>query len=135
MKYANQVAIVVALLVIGVCFAPWVYIDAIDSTITGLHAPRTNFGRPGIMNIVFSATTIVLTLAQSIWAKRINLFICSFNFSWAIRNFLVTTQCAMGECPVKLWGIYALTLLTFALLIFSFFPQLRLLKSSALEVD
>ena len=128
MRYANQVTIVVALFVVGVCFAPWVYIESIDSTVSGLNTPRTNFGKPGIMNMLFSLTTIVLTVAQSIWAKRINLFICSFNFSWAIRNFLVTTQCAMGECPVKLWGIYALMLLTFILLILSFFPQVKPLK-------
>ncbi len=125
MKYSNPLSIFLAFLVIGICFAPWVYIESIDSLVTGLNAPKTNFGRPGLMNIIFSAVTILLVLLRSIWAKRINVFVCSFNFSWAFRNFLVTTQCAMGECPEKKWGIYTLLILTFMLLLLSFFPRLK----------
>lgn len=130
MRYTNQLSILVALLVIAVCFIPWVYIGVIDTTITGWYAGKTNLGKPGLMNIIFSVITIITVLSPSIWAKRINLFICSFNFSWAIRNYLLTTQCEMGECPEKKMGIYALLFLTLLLLISSFFPNLKLNTSS-----
>ena len=128
MRYSNQLSIVVALLLIAICFVPWVYIAPIDTTITGLHSGKTNLGKPGLMNIIFSSITILMILWPSIWAKRINVFVCSFNFSWAIRNYLLTTQCEMGECPEKRYGIYALLLLSFCLLVLSLFPQFKINK-------
>ncbi len=130
MRYSNQLSIFVAVLLIAICFAPWVYIPPIDTTVTGWDTGKTNLGKPGLMNILFAASTIILTLLPSIWAKRVNVFICSFSFSWAIRNYLLTTHCEMGECPEKKYGIYALLALTFILLIFSFFPQIKVQKPS-----
>ena len=126
MRYTNQLSIITALLLIAVCFAPWVYISPIDTTVTGWNAGKTSLGKPGLMNIIFSSLTILLTLWPGIWAKRINVFICSFNISWSIRNYLLTTQCEMGECPEKKYGIYLLLLLSLLLLVFSFFPQLKI---------
>lgn len=128
MRYSNQLSIVVALLLIAVCFAPWVYIPPIDTTITGWNAGKTNLGKPGLMNIVFGTLTVILTLLPNIWAKRVNVFICSFNFSWAIRNYLLTTQCEMGECPEKKYGIYVLLTLAAILLLLSFFPRFKVQK-------
>ena len=130
MRYSNQLSIVVALLLVAICFAPWVYIAPIQTTITGWDAGKTNLGKPGLMNILFASTTIIMILLPGIWAKRVNVFICSFNFSWAIRNYLLTSQCEMGECPEKKYGIYALLVLSLILLIFSFFPQVKGQKPS-----
>lgn len=132
MRYSNQLSIVVALLLIAICFAPWVYIPPIDTTITGWNAGKTNLGKPGLMHIVFSVITIAMILLPNIWAKRINVFVCSFNVSWAIRNYLLTTQCEMGECPEKRYGIYVLLVLSVILLILSFFPRFKLYKHAGL---
>ena len=88
MRYSNQLSIVVALLLVAICFAPWVYIDPIQTTITGWDAGKTNLGKPGLMNILFASTTIIMILLPGIWAKRVNVFICSFNFSNVSLHFL-----------------------------------------------
>ncbi len=130
MKNTNIAYIVCTLLVVACCFVPWVYIPSINSNVTGMNAAVVNYGRPGIMQIVFSSLSLMLFLLPSIWAKRINVFVCAFNFSWAIRNYLVVTQCEMGECPEKKWGIFAILLLTLTMLIFSFFPQMKQVETS-----
>jgi hypothetical protein len=126
MKYSNVVGIVAAIAIIGVCFAPWVFIAPINTTITGMRAPNTNLGSPGLMNIVMAIAAIVFFIIPAIWAKRINLFVGAFNMAWAIRNYLLVTQCQLGECPEKKWGIYALLVLSLMLLIMALVPKVKL---------
>ena len=125
MKYSNYTGAVVAILLIGVCFAPWVYIESIHTTVSGLSAANTNFGLPGLINIVLAVIAIVLFILPTTWAKRLNLFAGAFNFAWSVRNYLLITQCEMGECPEKKWGIYALVLLSVLLLLLSFLPKIK----------
>jgi len=105
---------------------PWVYIGYIKTTITGLSAPHTNFGRPGMMHILLAAFSIILFFIKEVWAVRTNLFIVTFNFAWSIRNFLLITQCELGECPEKKLGIYAILLLSFIILIMGLLPKITL---------
>ena len=125
MKYSNYIGVVVAILLIGVCFTPWVYIESVHTTVSGLGAANTNFGRPGLINIVLAVLAIILFIIPTMWAKRLNLFVCAFNFAWSVRNYLLITQCEMGECPEKKWGIYALVLLSVLLLVLSFLPKIK----------
>ncbi len=122
MKYSSYFGIVASLLVIGVCFVPWVFIESINTQVTGMHSGSANFGKAGLMNIFLSVIAMGFFITQNPFAKRFNLFVCTFNFAWAIRNYLVITQCAMGECPQKKWGIYLLVLFTLIMLIFSMLP-------------
>ncbi|MDQ6812502.1 MAG: hypothetical protein M3040_01985 [Bacteroidota bacterium] len=126
MKNSNYIGIIAALLLIGSCFIPWVYIESIDTVITGLKAERTNYGKPGILHIAFSVLSIVFFLIPAIWAKRTNLFIGAFNFAWAIRNFLLITHCDYGECPQKRFGIFAILLLSIVIIIMATLPKIEL---------
>src|SRR3712207_3019387 len=99
MKYSTHIGIFAAVALIAFCFAPWVYISSIQTTVTGLETGNTNYGKPGVVHIFFSIVSIILFLTPRVWAKRTNLLVGSFNFVWAIRNFLVITLCQMGECP------------------------------------
>lgn len=126
MKYSNHIGIVAALGLIISCFFPWVYIDTIHANISGFNAENTNFGRPGLITITLSSVSILLFLIQKIWSKRVNLFISAFIVSWSIRNYLLVTQCSMGECPTKKLGIYATLLFSFLILIMSLLPKLEI---------
>lgn len=126
MKYSNYIGVIAALGIIASCFLPWVYIESINTTITGLSAERTNFGKPGILHIFFSILSLILFLVPAIWAKRTNLFLGSFNFAWAMRNFLMVTHCELGECPKQFFGIYLLLLFSIILLVMTMLPKVKI---------
>lgn len=128
MKYSSHIGFLATVALIAVCFAPWVYIQSINTTITGVSAEHTNFGRPGLLHIFFSGIALVMFLVNKIWAKSVNIFICSLNVAWAIRNFLSITHCELGECPVKKAGIYALLAISLVMLIMATLPKIKLPK-------
>lgn len=124
MKYSNYIGVLAAIALIVCCFVPWVYIVSIQTTITGADSGHTNFGRPGLMHIIFGVFSILLFLLHKVWAKRTNLFVATLNFAWAIRNFLLITRCELGECPEKRFGIYAVLILSFFMLSMTLFPKM-----------
>lgn len=126
MKYSKQIGLLAAIGLIIACFFPWVYIESINTTITGINAENTNFGRPGIVSILFALFSISLFTIQKIWSKRVNLFVSTFNFAWSIRNFLLITQCSMGECPEKKLSIYATLICSFLILMMSMLPKMEI---------
>jgi hypothetical protein len=128
MKYSNYIGIAAAVALIITCFFPWSYIPAIHSTLTGLHTPHTNYGRPGLMNIVFSLAAIVCFLLPVVGAKRANLFFCALNLAWTIRNFLLLSACELGECPEKKPALYVLVFLGLIMMVMSLFPRVELKK-------
>jgi hypothetical protein len=126
MKYSNYAGVIAAIALIACCFVPWVYIDSIKTTITGIRAEHTGFGRPGLLHIIFSAFSIILFLVPAVWAKRTNLFVGAFNLAWSIRNFLLISHCELGECPQRLFGIYAIIPLSGLLLLMTMLPDIKL---------
>jgi hypothetical protein len=124
MKYSNYIGITSAVGLIACCFIPWVYITSINTVLTGIDTGNTNFGRPGLIHIILSVFSIILFIIHKVWAKRANVFIVALNFAWAIRNFLLITHCELGECPQKRFGIYAIMILSFLLLLMGLFPKL-----------
>ncbi len=128
MKYSNYIGVVAAVMLMAVCFFPWVYIFSLQMEMSGMDTGRSNLGKPGLMNIIFSSISIILFLLQSVVAKRINVFVGVFNMSWAIRNYLLYTQCQMGECPEKKLGIYAMLFLSVIVFIMTLFPSIKMDK-------
>ena len=126
MKYSNYIGVLAAIFLIASCFIPWVYIESIKTTITGLKAEHTNYGKPGVLHIIFSIFSVIFFLIPAIWAKRTNLFVGAFNFAWAVRNFLLITHCDFGECPEKRFGIYAILLFSIVIIIMTTIPKVDL---------
>lgn len=125
MKYSNYIGCALAALLIVFCFVPWVYIESVKTTVTGLHSGNTNFGSPGAVHIFLAILSIILFLVNKVWAKRANLFVTTLNFAWAIRNFLVLTLCQMGECPERRLGIYAIIIFSFLILLMALLPKMN----------
>ncbi len=124
MKYSNYIGVVLAVALIACCFIPWVYILSIKTTLTGLNTGNTNFGRPGVIHIILCVFAIMFFFIRKVWAIRTNLVDVTFNFAWSIRNFLLITHCELGECPEKRFGIYAVIILSFFILLMAFFPKI-----------
>lgn len=125
MKYSNYTGVAAALALVVFCFVPWVYIGYIKTTITGVSTGHTNFGRPGAIHIILAVFAMILFLVNRVWAMRINVFIVALNFTWAIRNYLLITQCEFGECPEKKFGIYAVVALSSVILLMGLLPKVN----------
>ena len=128
MKHSQLAGIVIAILIIILCFLPWSYVAEEHLTIQGMNASGTNFGRPGLLNVVFSVLMIILFCIPKIWAKRTNLFIGAINFAWSLRNYLLVTTCFFGECPQKLPELYFLIITCFGAMLMSFLPKVDIKK-------
>lgn len=128
MKYSNYIGVAAAVLVIAFCFAPWVYIESIKTTITGFDTKPTNYGVPGVLHLIMSVLSAILFWVPAVWAKRFNLFSTTINFTWSIRNFLLITHCELGECPDKKAGIYAIIFLSMVMLAMALLPKVDLEK-------
>jgi len=133
MKYSQQIGIVAVLLLVAVCYIPWVYINAspVNITVTGLHAEGTNFGKPGLMSIVLGGVCVIFFLMSKIWAKRTNVFLAAIVFAWSIKNYLVITACYAGDCPEKRAGIYLQVLFSFLIMLMALLPKIQLPEEKA----
>jgi hypothetical protein len=126
MKYSQLIGILAAIGVITVCYLPWTFIESRNLVISGMHAPETNFGRPGLMNIYVTSFSIILFAIPRIWAKRTNVFATIFNLAWSIRNFIIVAGCLMGECPVKKPALYLLLVFSAVMMVMAFLPRLTI---------
>jgi hypothetical protein len=126
MKHSQLIGIIAALAVIIVCYLPWTFIESKDLTIYGMHAPNTNFGRPGLMNFIVAGLSIIFFAIPRIWAKRTNVFVTVFNLAWSIRNFILLASCLMGECPVKQPSLYLLVAFSAVMLLMALLPKLTI---------
>ena len=128
MKQSQTIGFVSALLIICICFLPWVTIVSKDLVITGMNAKGTDFGTPGKVNIFFTVIMAAFFALPKVWAKRTNVFLGALNFSWSIRNYIVLTTCMMGECPEKKPALIALVFLCGVTLLMTFFPKIDVNK-------
>ena len=126
MKYSQLLGAIAAAFVIMLCYLPWAFIPSHSITVTGLYAEGTNFGKPGLSNIILSGLSMLLFSISAIWAKRVNVFICALNVAWAVRNFLLVGACMMGECPEKKLALYLLVGVSVFIQIMSFLPKINI---------
>lgn len=126
MKYSNIIGALASVATIAFCFAPWVFIPLIKTTISGFYTVGTSFGQPGLMHTVICTLAIACFLIPRVWAKRVNLFLSAFNLAWAFKNYILFTQCHMGECPEKEWGMYAVIVSSIIMMVASLLPKVRM---------
>jgi hypothetical protein len=89
MKHSQVVGFLLALVVLGTCFFPWVIIESKQLTISGFHTKGTNFGRPGLFIFFTAGLSLLFFLINKIWAKRLNVFITTFCFTWSVSKYLM----------------------------------------------
>jgi len=128
MKHSQTTGFIAALALIVICFMPWSYVVSQNIVISGMNTTGTSFGRPGLLNIIFAVLSIIFFSIPKIWAKRTNIFICMLNFAWGIKNYVLVTTCAMGDCPQKRAGVYLLLLVCLVMMLMSFLPRLEIKK-------
>ncbi|RYY87187.1 MAG: hypothetical protein EOO15_12555 [Chitinophagaceae bacterium] len=111
MRYLKPLGALAAIALIIVSFLPWVEIASRGLLVRGMEPGSTNYGRPGLLHLVFSGLFLALVFVPKVWSRRLNLFFQAFNVAWGFRNLLLIGACAYGECPVKKAAIYLLPVL------------------------
>jgi hypothetical protein len=128
MKYSQTIGLILTAFLLFLTTQPLVIIESSQWVITGWKVAETNFGQPGKFMLYMGVMNIILFALPYIPAKRFNMVFAILNFSWTIRNFLILSACAMGECPQKQWALYACILVSFAILIMTFLPKIEVNK-------
>ncbi|MFT3936015.1 MAG: hypothetical protein QM726_20460 [Chitinophagaceae bacterium] len=127
MKYSAWIGLVASVVVIIVCYLPWVYVPSVQLEIGGMSSSGPqNFGKPGLINLFCTAGAIIFFLLPQVWAKRTNIFFCGFNIAWAIRNYILLSRCYGGDCPVKKSSLYILLIASAIMLVMSFLPDVKI---------
>ncbi|RYY40518.1 MAG: hypothetical protein EOO08_05140 [Chitinophagaceae bacterium] len=117
MRYLKPLGALAAVALIVVSFLPWIEIATRGIVVRGMDPGTTNYGKPGLLHVVFSALFLALVFVPKLWTRRLNLFFQAFNVAWGFRNLLLIGACAYGECPLKKGALYALPVLAFVLLL------------------
>lgn len=128
MKYSQLLGCILVLILAAICYLPWSYIAERNIIITGMSAPNTDYGKPGMMHFVLGFVLILFFLIPKIWAKRANVFIAAINLAWGIRSFIILANCYMGECPKAKPALYFVPVVCLAILIMTFLPDLKQLE-------
>ena len=128
MKYSQLLGCIAVFLLTAVCYLPWSFITEKNIVITGMSAPGTVYGKPGLMHLVLGFILLLLFIISKIWAKRINVFVAAINVAWSARNYIVLSTCYMGECPEVKAGLFISIILCVFILIMSFLPDLTTLE-------
>ena len=126
MKYSKWIGLFAVLLLIFASFQPWIAIPARQLTITGMDTTGTNFGKPALVNIIISAIAAIFFLVRPVMAKRANVFFCTLNIAWAVRNFILLSICRAGECPEKKISLYLVLIASVIMLVASLFPDVTI---------
>lgn len=127
MKYSKWIGFLAVIVVVLVCYTPWIYVPSVQLEVAGMFSHgKSNFGKPGLMNIICSAGAAILFLLPQVWAKRTNIFFCGFNIAWAVRNYIMLSRCYSGDCPEKKAGLYILVAASAIMLIMSFLPDVEI---------
>jgi hypothetical protein len=108
MRGTRWIVILLAFILIGACYYPWVIIESRQVVISGFHSTINDFGKPGMVNVFLCAAYIICIFLFKNWSIRAAFFISTVNIAWAARNFLIIAACRGGICPDKQPALYIL---------------------------
>ncbi|MFM7358690.1 MAG: hypothetical protein ACKO1T_08940 [Sediminibacterium sp.] len=129
MKKAHFIGSFACAIIVVLIFQPWVYIPSVKLMISGWSAEGTDFGKPGLVPLVFSASMFFLFLVPAIWAKVTTIILSTLQVAWMIRNYILLTTSFIGEMPEKQWSLKLLIPLTLLVLMMSLLSRSASVKS------
>ncbi|NTS40273.1 hypothetical protein HRG84_05090 [Flavisolibacter sp. BT320] len=102
------IPILVAAALIASCFMPWMTIESKGLTISGVDTTGTSFGKPAYFHFFWTGLFLAFFVVNRVWSRRAAMVCSAFNLAWAFRNFMLLPACQLGDCPVRLTGLYIL---------------------------
>lgn len=133
MKYSQTIGIAAALLVIGICFLPWVEVPSLHLVLSGINGRVNNeltFGEQWKAHSFFCVLMIIFFLIPTVWAKRTNIFFAVLHLGWSIKNYILFSMCRSGECPEIKPALYLLIVLAVVIQIMALLPKLEIKESN-----
>ncbi len=128
-KLLHYFSLIICIILIAVCFMPWVHYNSINETFNGFNVKKfatgVYYGRAGLIITYFVFAIITLTILPFIAAKRANMFVCALLVAYTLRTYVIFTGSIFEGEVVKLAGIYLIVLLSFVLVVCSVFPYLK----------
>ncbi len=115
MQVRKWASILIALIMIGACFFPWVSFNDPEKVVSGFYSDVSTYGRPGIVHVWVCSIYVILVLWQQTRTLLAAFFINLLNIIWAVRNFILITACSNGYCPSKHVALYILMIGSFVL--------------------
>jgi hypothetical protein len=119
MKYAHVIGFLASAAVVLLVFQPWIFIPSVQLTISGWSAEGTDFGKPGLVPLVFSAIMCLLFWIPKVGAKVTTIILATLQLAWMMRNYILLTTSYIGEIPEKQWALIVLVPLTGLVLVMS----------------
>jgi hypothetical protein len=126
LKYASNIGIAAALLLIVCCFIPWAYYPDLHQSFTGFYSEQNQYGKPGKAFIFLSCVSIVFFLLPKIWAKRANQIVSVLVFAYALKNYFIYAACYLGICPEIQIGLIGMLVFSLVILICSLLSKATL---------
>jgi hypothetical protein len=121
------VGLLSCLLLVAACYMPWIHINSINETLTGMNVKPfvtgNNYGKAGKFIIVLTSLVIILMIIPRVWAKRLNLFLSALLFAFCIRSFVIFSGSLFeGEVERKM-GLFLVLFLPFIILVSNVFSK------------
>jgi hypothetical protein len=129
MKKAHFIGSLACAAIVVLIFQPWVYIPSVKLWVSGWSAEGTDFGKPGLVPLVFSATMFFLFLLPAVWAKVTTIVLSTLQVAWMFRNYILLTTSFIGEMPEKQWALILLIPLTLLVLVMSLLSRSASIKT------
>jgi hypothetical protein len=126
LKYASNIGIAAALLLILCCFIPWAYYPDLHQSFTGFYSEQNQYGKPGKAFIFLSCVSIIFFLLPKIWAKRANQLVSVLVFAYALKNYFIYAACYLGICPEIRFGLIGMLAFSLVILICSLLSKTAL---------
>ncbi len=126
-KYFHYAALITCIVLIAVCFMPWVHYNSIDKTFSGYNVTKfatgVYYGKAGIIITGFATVILILNLLKGTVAKNANLFVCALLVAYTFRTYILFTGSLFEGQVVKYAGIYLIVVLSIVLLVCGLFPK------------
>jgi hypothetical protein len=117
LKKAPLIGVIAALLLIFCCFIPLAYYPDLQENFTGFYSHQNAYGKPGFALLFLSVTSIVFFGIPKLWAKRVNHVIGVLTFTYALKTFLLFSNCYVSVCPQIKPGLVGILLFSAVLFI------------------
>jgi len=126
MKYSQLIGILAAIILMISGFLHWAWYPDLQKYFTGFFSENNMYGKPGKVFIFFGTLSIILFFAPRVWAKRGNIFLCAITLAYAVKSFILFSDCYRGICPVKQEGIWIMLVSAILMTGCSLFPDTTL---------
>lgn len=129
MKYSQTIGVLLCIFLFFCTTQPLVIIESHQIVITGWQTKGTDFGKPGIFFSLVGGLAMLFFILPFIWAKRFNLALAALLIAWSVRNFIVLSNCQMGDCPQRQWALYTCVIVSIGIFIMTFLPKIDIPKN------